>query len=520
MTFGQQHELPQPALRCSQAKASVHALVGPSAQNGPRRVANFGRTDMVVAMKIHRLPLHALRGAVLAVFLMLADPSPAQISPLSADMPVAFSLEGSVQLTNERDAYWGLAQQFAPAASYPRSHTWLEAFVKPGLKAQAEIGRGLTGYGGLSLVASGTLGEDVFQVKNAGRLLVEDAYAGLRGELGGWKWDVSGGAQPYKLGHGFLLSTGAGNGFERGGAILAPRRAWEMTGIARVSRGTLTAEAFHLNPNELASSDTGTRLWGLHGQWAPNGGISLGLAHIRVSKSSAPYPQAPVNIIENGRDGLRTTDVIWRYEPRSGVLAGLSMLGEAAWQKNDRINMTASGFGFEIGFRLAQLPLMPKVSWSMRRFSGDDPDTADKLERFDPLFYDGAPNTWSSGGNGSFAFYNSNLVVHRLRAELILSQRDFVNLNWWKVNAAQANSPVQYGQAARLLIVDGSIGVVSGFPKRALSQEIYAEYTRAVSPHLFVTTGVAGAFPNSGVKSVIPDAQDWWGLFANVSIKY
>ena len=475
---------------------------------------------MVTGMKCRLTRSRSAPWAAVATVLSLAGPVSAQGSAPSPAAPVTFSLDGSLQLTHERNAFWGLGQQFAATADYKRSQTWLEVFVKPGLTATVPLGGGVTGYGGASLLASGTLGEDVFQVEDTGRLQVEDAYFGLRGQAGRWNWDVSAGAQPYKLGHGFLLSAGAGNGFERGGAILAPRRAWGMTGIARVSSGAFTAEAFHLDPNELDDGDTGTRLWGLHGQWSPSKESSVGLAHIRVRESTAPYPQAPVQIIENGREGLQTTDLIWRYEPQGGALAGLSVLGEAAWQRNGRINMKASGFGFEVGYRLARLPFMPKLSWSMRRFSGDDPGTAGKLERFDPLFYDGSPSTWSSGGNGSFAFYNSNLVVHRLRAELVLSQRDFVNLNWWKVNAAQANSPVQYGQAARLAIVDGGIGLVSGFPTRALSQEVYAEYTRLVTPHLFITTGVAGAIPGSGVKAVVRDARDWWGAFANLTIKY
>ena len=489
------------------------------AQNGRLGVAIPGLPDIVAGMN---LPFfRAAPFVVLAACCGLSTPASAQSAAApAAAAPVSFTLDGSAQLTHERNAFWGLGQEFAPTAGYARSHSWLEVIDKPGLKVQLPLAGGLTGYGGASLLASGTLGADVFEVKDTGRLLVEDAYLGLRGEYAGWNWDVSAGAQPYKLGHGFLLSAGAGNGFERGAAILAPRRAWSMTGIGRVSSGPLMAEALYLNPNELESGDTGTRLWGLHGQWSVSDEGSIGLAHLRVSASSAPYPKAPVTIIENGREGVRTTDLIWRYEPRSGALAGLSLLGEAAWQRNSRIDMKANGWGFELGYRLAQVPFMPKLSWSMRRFSGDDPDTPDKLERFDPLFYDGAPHTWSSGGNGSFAFYNSNLVVHRLRAELVLSERDFVNLNWWKVDADQANSPVQYGQAARLVIVDGSTGVVAGFPKRALTQEVYAEYTRVMTESLFVTTGVAGAFPRSGLKAVVPDARDWWGLFANVTIKY
>jgi hypothetical protein len=474
----------------------------------PRRQSRQGRPCA--------LPRFGIWLATTAAALSAAQAQPAPPAPA----PVVFSLEGAAQLIHQRDPFWGLGQQFAPTAGYKRALTWLEVYAKPGVQAQRTLAGGVTAYGGASLLATASVREDVFQQGDTGRLEVENAYLGLRGRAGGWAWDVSAGAQPYKLGHGFLLSSGAGNGFERGAAVMAPRRAWGMAGIGRVSQGAFTAEAFHLNPNELGSGDTGTRLWGLHGQWAPSADASLGLAHIRVSASSAPYPKAPVTIIENGRQGLQTTDLIWRYEPRAGALAGFSFVGEAARQRNDRIDQKAQGWGFEAGWRFATVPFMPRLSWSMRRFSGDDPGTAGRLERFDPLFYDGAPNTWSSGGNGSFAFYNSNLVVHRLRVDLVVSKRDFVNVNWWKVDAAQANSPVQYGQAARLAIVGDSLGLVSGFPQRPLTQEIYAEHTRVLSQNLFLTWGVAGAFPATGLKAVVPDARNWWGLLANLTLKY
>lgn len=156
----------------------------------------------------------------------------------------------------------------------------------------------------------------------------------------------------------------------------------------------------------------------------------------------------------------------------------------------------------------------------MRRFTGDDPNTPDRLERFDPLFYDGAPNTWSSGGNGSFAFYNSNLAVHRLRLDLVLSARDFANLNFWTVDTHQVNSPIQYGQGARLSLINGQPALISGFPKHALTQELYAEYTRVVSQNLFMTAGLAYAMPQAGIKAVVADAKDWVGALVNLSFKY
>ena len=447
----------------------------------------------------------------------------AQTAAPEGDAPaVTFGIDVAAQGAVERNAFWGLAQTFAPAAGYRDSIAWVEGYAKPYLSARRDLGGSTTLYGGASLIATGTWREDVFQQGDTGRLLVEDAYLGLRGVFGdGWTYDLSAGAQRYELGRGLLLAVGAGNGFERGAAAMAPRRAWQMTGVARVAANGWTAEGFYLDPNELASGDTGTRLVGGRVEWSPGKSAALGLAYFEVLSSAAPYPKAPVEIIDSGRDGLKTTEVYWRYEPDAGALAGLSFSGEAAWQSNGAIGMTGRGIGAEIAYRFAQTPFTPRLSYSPRYFSGDDPRTPDRLERFDPLFYDGGPAVWSSGGNGSFAFYNSNLVVQRLRLDLVLSPRDFVNLNYWYVRAAQVDSPVQYGQAGRVLVTDSGTLLVSGFPKAPLSQEVYIEHTRALSANAFLTWGLAGAFPQDGVKAVVTTgAKDWWGALVNFSLRY
>lgn len=436
--------------------------------------------------------------------------------------PVTFGLSGGVQLVLERDPFWGLAQTYSPASDYKRDFVWTEAFVRPSMTASKALSSTTQLYGGASLIASASYGEDVFQQKNKGRLLVEEAYAGLKGQLGkGAAWDISAGARSYALGHGLLLSAGAGNGFERGAAISAPRTAWAMTGLASISAAGWTAQAFYLDPNELKSSDTNTRLAGARVEWAPSTDGQVGLAHFKVLASSSPYPQAPIQIIENGRDGLRTTDFYWTFEPKTGALAGLSFKGEAALQTHARIDLKARGLGMEVAYRIATAPFAPRLSYSYRQFSGDKPETAGRLERFDGLYYAGAPDTWSSGGNGSFAFYNSNLSVHRLRVELVLSQRDFVNLNYWKTSADQANSPLQFGQAARLTTTGGTIGIVTGAPVRALTEELYFEHTRVLNQNLFLTWGVAMAFPKAGVKAMQgTGAKDWYGGFVNLAFRY
>lgn len=464
----------------------------------------------------------SLLRAVALACLLAAAPARAQDPAPTTDADLKWSIDFVSQGLTSSHPFWGLAQTFAPTAGYDTSYTWFEAYLRPALAGERRLDANATLYGGVSLIGSATLGDDLFQQGDTGRLSLDDAFLGAKRLVGdGAQLDVSLGAQRYVLGHGLLLAAGAGNGFERGAATLAPRRAWEMTAVARAGVGPTTIEAFYLDPNELKSADTGTKLAGGRIEWSQDPSLTLGAAWISAIGSLAPYPKAPIQIIEGGRDGLRTTDLYWRWAPTSGALAGLSFTGEAAFQRNDRISMRARGYGAELAYVLPRLPFSPRISWSPRYFSGDEPGTADTLERFDPLFYDGAPNTWSSGGNGSFAFYNSNLRVDRFRIDLTLSPADFVNLNYWNVRAAQVNSPIQYGQAARIVSSTGGYILVTGVPERALSQEFYVEYTRVLSRHWFLTAGVTVALPDDGVEALVPTgAKTWFGGLFNLSYRH
>lgn len=464
------------------------------------------------------------RGAGLAALCLLCllclNPAALRAQPPAKD-GWTLSVEAVSQGLFATDAFWGLAQTFAPSAEYRTRSTWVEASLKPSILGKQTIDEATTVYGGVSLVASGTLGEDVFQQGQTGRVGVEDAFLGLRRVIaGGTVVDASAGAQRYVLGQGLLLAVGAGNGYERGAVTLAPRRAWENTVLIRATHRAATFEAFWLDPNELPSSDTGTQLAGGRAQWEPNASMTVGLAWFEAVRSTAPYPQAPVRLVENGREGLRTTDLHGRWAPVSGPLAGLSVTGEVAIQRNQRVALKALGWGAELGYQIDGLPYRPRVSWSPRLFSGDQPGTPDRLERFDPLFYDASPATWSSGGNGSLAFYNSNLRVDRFRIDLTVSPRDFVNLNYWNVRAEQANSPIQYGQAGRLTSQSGAITLVSGVPVRALSQELYAEWTRVLTQRLFLTAGLGIAWPDDGLKALLPGgAKTWIGGLLNLTYR-
>ena len=96
-----------------------------------------------------------------------------------------------------------------------------------------------------------------------------------------------------------------------------------------------------------------------------------------------------------------------------------------------------------------------------------------------------------------------------------------MNLNYWYVEAAKTNSPIQFGQGARLSIVNGSPVLISGVPDRKLSQDVYFEYTHMFNSHVFLTAGVGGSFPGKGLRDVITTgSHDWWGGLINLIVKY
>ncbi|MCA0404782.1 MAG: alginate export family protein [Proteobacteria bacterium] len=460
-----------------------------------------------------------------------ASPQPAPAKdPLTytfADGHIKFGLEAGFQVVGEARAFWNLSHTFAPASRFKTTLGWGEAYLKPGFTFEKRLGSGLALYGGASLVAARTLGRDIFDIQDKGRVLLENAYAGAKfGTPGsGFYADVSAGAQPYRIGTGMLIADGGQDGFERGALIFGPRAAWAMTGIARLGHGAFSAEGFYLDANEYASNNSKSTLAGVNFAYAPAKGQNLGLALGKVLTSLAPYPQAAPGgvgipaILMDARKDLAFLNAYGRWNPVSS-LPGLWIAGDFAYQWNDRIDMRAWGARGEIGYAFSELPFSPTLSYAWQTFSGDNPNTR-RLERFDPLFYDGSPAGWATGSNGSFMFINSNVNAHRATLALYASARDILTFRYAHVRANQLNSPVQFGQATRFAFTNGVPGLIAGVRKAHLSDEFLAEYTRILTPNAFLSFGFAYSVPGAGLRGLATSRlPDWYAGFANLVIKY
>jgi len=454
----------------------------------------------------------------------LGNSSAAAEDPLAYSndrVKVKVSVAGVAQANGVTGSWWNLSDTFAPSANYKPDRAWGESWIKPGITTELLLHDTYRLYSGLSYVGSGNIGRDVFEQGNRGLFAIEDGYLGVRAgdrEVSS-ELDISYGRQQYKIGSGMLISVGAYNGFERGATTSFARRAWEEAGLVKWSKGPLSVDGFYLNPNELRSSDTQTRLAGAKSELALGESHSIGIAYMNVFESTLPYIEAPVQLIPNGREGLNTVHAFNRWNPIKEFSPAFYFAGDYAYQWNDRIDMSSNAFSGEIGNQLQSLPFAPKLAYTFRSFQGDDPSTT-KFEKFDPLFYEGSPVLWATGSNGSFSFINSNVQSHKFFTSLSVSERDTISFHYWHIRADQLNSPIQFGQAGRLVVVGGEPQLVSGVANSHLSDDFYVENFRVISPNMFLTTGFAVSIPGAGLRQLINDPATWYGGLASFAFQY
>ncbi len=453
----------------------------------------------------------------------LADSAPKQdpLSYVGQRAKVKFSLAGVAQTSGVTGSWWNLSEAFAPDAGYKPDRAWEELWIKPGVTADLRIHEEAYIYGGVSYVGSGNVGRDVFEQGNRGLYAIEDGYLGARIGEGNRdsQWDVSYGRQQYKIGSGMLIAVGAYNGFERGATTSFARRAWEEAGMIKWKRGIFSLDGFYLNPNELRSSDTNTRLAGAKTEINLDSSRSVGVAYMNVFESTLPYVGAPLVLIPNGREGLNTIHTYNRWHPLQQDAPGFYFAGDYAYQWNDRISMASNAYSGEIGNQFKALPFTPRIAYTYRLFQGDDPSTT-KFEKFDPLFYEGSPVLWATGSNGSFSFVNSNVQSHKLSLSLNVSERDTLSFYYWHILVDQLNSPVQFGQAGRLVVVGGEPQLVTGVADSHLSDDFYIENFRILSPNAFLTTGVAVSVPGDGLRELTANPTTWFGGLISFAFQY
>ena len=101
-------------------------------------------------------------------------------------------LQFGLNAVAERNLFWDLAATTSPGSGFDADTNWLEGYIKPGMSFENRLDSGANFYGKLSAVSSYTWGTDAFDTGDTGASTLEEAYLGIRGDLGsGLSYDLS-----------------------------------------------------------------------------------------------------------------------------------------------------------------------------------------------------------------------------------------------------------------------------------------------------------------------------------------
>ncbi|MEQ8826431.1 MAG: alginate export family protein, partial [Parvibaculum sp.] len=340
--------------------------------------------------------------------------------------------------------------------------------------------------------------------------------------------DVSAGARELKLGTGMLIANGGASGFELGALKFGPRKAWDLAGIARITKGRTTFTGFYLSPNERPVIENDNRLAGADLRHDFENRAFLGTTFVKVTRSQTPWVQAapggigPPTVIPGGRDDTNTIGLYGRTGNMDGALRNWLFALDLAYQWNDRLDQSAWAGRVQVGYTFSDAKWRPSITNSYQTISGDDPDTPE-LERYDPLFYEGSPSAWATGSKSSMVFINSNVRSHGVAGRIQPSPKDTITLRYNHIRANELRSPLQFGQASRVDLTPGGdpANIVAGVTDAHVSDDLFIEYSRIISRNLFLTAGLSVSDPGEGIENVVPGGvPEWTGGFVNLVFNF
>lgn len=445
-----------------------------------------------------------------------------------ADLPLLYDRDGAIivgklesltMLYGNVDAWYGRPDLFLDGNPLAAGDTagsgasgWAEGFVQAGLYGLIPVAGNVQAYAGLSAIASGSVGTELFTDEDRAHLGVEDAYVGLVGGrtlASGDRlvWNTSVGRKRYAISESMIIGNTASNGDERAALQSNPRWAADLLVLAQVKYNNTLVELFYLDPDELPVVDSRTRMAGANVEMPAGRGFRLGASYIRVLESDYAYfaltPPDP-STAALGRDGLEIFNARLRWDQPGGGLFGNL---ELARQRSDAFEMRADALAMEVGYGFSATPWQPVLSYRYARFSGDDPDTA-RFERWDPLLSGGNGEQWVQGINHFKVFQDSNLKAHRLQLRLRPQPRIELVPQLWVFSADSTTNL-------------GGNPALSFLGSRDLGHEANLTAKWFMSSRVMLQGHVAATFPGDAIDDATSGVADpWWSSMAFLRVAF
>ena len=419
-----------------------------------------------------------------------------------------FIFNGGVGVFSDTDPWFGgygdAFNKNSPIADDPLgsgTSTWVEGYVEPGIGGISQIQEyPIYPYGAVTYLMSGTDGHDIYNSGTWGHGELEKLYAGIIWDLPGEKsvFDFSVGKQIYQLRDGFLLSkipvsTSVG---ERGALYLGPRIASKNTVLCRAKTFGFGIDAFMIEPSELDTIKTDTRLLGINLQYQFRN-IDTAFTYFYIPQSDSIYRTPDGRQLP--REGVRT------FNPSISITnlfgqGGLWIKGEYAYQNHEDFSMAAQAGYAWVGYQAEKIAWRPSVSYRWSIFTGDETDTK-TFERFDPLF---------SGGLGNFlpgivlskVYKNANLVTNRATFSVKPSPTIELIIDYFNHRADEKNNL-------------GGIGPLQTLSSKDIGQEVTLSVFNYIGSHLFFQGIASVGMPGDAIeKALEADAKNWYTLQA------
>lgn len=386
---------------------------------------------------------------------------------------------------------------------------WVEGMVHTGLYGITPLSERFYIFGGASVLASGSYGQELFSNRTRSHVAIEDAFAGFitgvtRENGDRLQLDASAGRQRFTLGDGFLIINTAANGRDRAALQANPRWSADMVALARLRYNNTKVELFRVDPDELPILDSKTVIDGVNIETRLSNGFEAAASFLRVPQSSFKY-FTPAQTFT--REGLQVFDARLRWQPNPAGTPGPFVAAEAALQRNENFDMQAYGFYGEAGWSFASLPWSPTFSYRYAQFSGDDPNTS-TFERWDPLLSGGNGEQWVQGINHFKVVQDSNIIAHRFQLRLRPSAKFELVPQVWLFRADSLTNL-------------GGNPALSFLGSKDYGYELNLTGKYFASRNVYVQGHVAATFPGAAVKKAFnADPDPWLSTMLFVRVAY
>lgn len=392
-----------------------------------------------------------------------------------------------------------------PLADHPSGAgytAWLEGFASVGLYGITKIipSWNLHLYGGVSYLASFSLGPEIFTNKSRFEADIEDAFIGFIGggrtaKGNNYRYNILYGRKQFILADGFLLINTSMNGNDRAALQLNPRWATKSLFQAGVEWNRLSVGIFRLRPNELPILSSNTVINGANLELGSRDRVLIGATFLQVPQSTLKYymPDGATHT----RQGLQVYN-LRIFKSAAAGKGGIFFKAEGAYERNPNFNMGAFAFYGEIGWKFAKTKTVPTLSYRFAYFSGDDPKT-ERYERWDALYTGGNGEQWVQGSNMYKIVQNSNEITHRLQLTINPMRKIQVVTQLWTFFAPQTLNL-------------GGNPALSTMKSRYYGSEINLTVKYFQSRHWYFHLNSAYTIAGSAIRDMVPDANDWFCL--------